>query len=597
MLLYLLFCASSCLYAQSITICFVFTEGNSDQPAQLASFALEHQATGERHVFQTKENGEVIVQDLKPGQYTIQLPVNQHFSVLNLPADGPQSYRINMPYYGVRWEAQDQRSFPVHLHLVDDKGEPLMGKERLVLRNNCGDQMHTILTNADGWTVLPLVVNCTYVLSLDGAPNYYKFQVPPQPYAYWEERIFFERHPSKPLHPSMQEALFNCVFEDLDGEKVEGERFWLENTTTHQRYQGTTNQYGMAQILVPLGGKYTISTPHNPHFATHEAVLQPDQDLLIQTIIYQDLTEAQWRARRSEQLEQAARRDSITQAEQKQALAALQKIRDAQAEKRWVQEVVRDHQPLPIKRTLRIRKAVHAKVSDYQTQVSQRPKYAEEMRHPILAVFERNKQWKGKVVVTDVTQSMEPYLDEVLMWHLLSAQRGESVRYLFFNDGDQLPEGDKRIGETKGVYTCQGTSQNLDTVLANMAMAVAAGDGGRPPENDLEALLNGSRYHAPGKELILIADSHSPIRDIELLEHLQVPVRIILCGAEARNRRYRYLKPDINEQYLDLARRTGGSIHTLSQDLLHLGQLPEGERVQVGRFWYLLRHGHFIKLR
>lgn len=597
MLLCLLFGVSLHLYAQSITICFVFTQGDSNQPAPLVSFALEHQATGERHVFQTKENGEVIVQDFKPGQYTIQLPLNQHFSALNLPADGPKRYRITMPYYGAAWEAQDQRSFPVHLHLVDDKGEPLKGKETLVLRNNCGDQTHTVSTNAEGWAVLPLVVNCTYVLSLDDAPNYYKFQVPPQPYAYWEERIFFERHPSKPLHPSMQKALFNCVFEDLDGEKVAGERFWLENTTTHQRYRGTTNQYGIAQILVPLGEKYTISTPHNPHFAVREAVLQPDQDLLIQTIVYQDLTEAQWHARKSEQAAQAARRDSITQAEQKQALAKFQKIRDAQDEKRWIQEVVRDHQPLPIKRTLRIRKAVRAKVSDYQAQVAQHPQYAEEMRHPILAVFERNNQWKGKVVVTDVTQSMEPYLDEVLMWHLLSAQQGESVQYLFFNDGDQLPEGDKMIGETKGVYTCKGTQQGLDTVLASMAAAVAAGDGGAPPENDIEALLDGVRYHAPDKELILIADSHSPIRDMELLEHLQVPIRIILCGAEARNRRYRYLKPDVNEQYLDLARRTGGSIHTLHQDLLHLGQLSEGERVQIGRFWYLLRHGHFIKLQ
>lgn len=590
-----IFLINTTLHAQSITVCFAFTKGNSKQPAASASFVLENRTTGKQLNLQTRENGELVVEDLKPGRYTIQLPINKQFSSLDLPADGPKRYRITMPYYDATWQQQAKPVFDVHLRLVDKDGAPFIGQETVVLRNNCGDQVHRATTNKEGWTVLPLVANCTYVLSFPDAPNYYKFQVPPQPYAYWEERIFLERNPAKPLQPSMQQALFNCVFEDLEGNKVGGERFWLENIKTKERYPATTNAYGIAQILVPLGESYTISTPHNPAFATREAILAPDQDLLIQTIVYQDLTEAQWRARKAEQAAAAARRDSIAQAEQQRALAQLQEIRDAKAEQRWVEDVVRDHEPLPIKRTLRIRKAVRAKVTDYQTQVTNRPKYAEEMRHPILAVFERNRHWKGKVVVTDVTQSMEPYLDEVLMWHLLNAQQGEAVQHLFFNDGDRRPEADKAIGQTKGFYTCQ--SKALDSVLACMATAVAAGDGGAPPENDLEALLYGVQYHAAGKEFILIADSHSPIRDIELLGQLNVPVRIILCGAEARNRRYRHLKPDVNEQYLDLARRTGGSIHTLHQDLLHLGQLPEGEQVQVGRFWYLLRHGHFIKLR
>lgn len=51
-------------------------------------------------------------------------------------------------------------------------------------------------------------------------------------------------------------------------------------------------------------------------------------------------------------------------------------------------------------------------------------------------------------------------------------------------------------------------------------------------ENDLEALLEAKKYMDDNWELILIADNYSPVRDIELLEKLDIPVHVILCGQD-----------------------------------------------------------------
>ncbi len=111
--------------AQSITVCFVWTKGDSDVPMPQASFVLKHIPTGKQQQLQTQENGEVVVSNLRPGSYQLQLPISENFSTLNLPADGPQSYRIVVPYYDEAWQTQAHPTFPVPLHMVDAQNQPL----------------------------------------------------------------------------------------------------------------------------------------------------------------------------------------------------------------------------------------------------------------------------------------------------------------------------------------------------------------------------------------------------------------------------------------------------------------------------------------
>jgi hypothetical protein len=201
--------------------------------------------------------------------------------------------------------------------------------------------------------------------------------------------------------------------------------------------------------------------------------------------------------------------------------------------------------------------------------------------------------------VTDVTESMNPYLEEVLIWHALNLRQGNgAAKYVFFNDGDNKTAAAKVIGQTGGLYDCQGNNEDLSEVLRTMQLAIQSGlGGGEPPENDLEAVLDGQGKKAAAEEVILIADSYSRVRDMALLSQIKVPVRIILCGADEKNAYYQSMTADINEQYLTIAHRTGGSLHTLKSDIWNLSEKKEGEEVQIGQSKYVLKNRQFIKLR
>ena len=173
----------------------------------------------------------------------------------------------------------------------------------------------------------------------------------------------------------------------------------------------------------------------------------------------------------------------------------------------------------------------------------------------VLAVLNRLKgSWQNKIVVTDITGSMSPYYQQVLIWHALNLIKGGHTKYVFFNDGDRRPDGP--IGASGGLYYCQGQIKDLKTIVASMQKGISAGGGGMAPENDIEALLGAIKQRKKGEELILIADGLCKVRDIKLLGKLKIPVRIIVCGgAYSRSKA-------INPQYLRIARKTKGSVPT-----------------------------------
>jgi len=52
----------------------------------------------------------------------------------------------------------------------------------------------------------------------------------------------------------------------------------------------------------------------------------------------------------------------------------------------------------------------------------------------------------------------------------------------------------------------------------------------------------------------------------------------------------------VNEQYLELAFHTKGSVHTLEQDLEELYKLNDGESINIGNETYRISDGRFIKI-
>ena len=48
--------------------------------------------------------------------------------------------------------------------------------------------------------------------------------------------------------------------------------------------------------------------------------------------------------------------------------------------------------------------------------------------------------------------------------------------------------------------------------------------------------------------------------------------------------------------YLEIAYSTGGSIHTLEEDIYELSHLADGEVVRIGAYRYRVNRGKFVQL-
>lgn len=200
-------------------------------------------------------------------------------------------------------------------------------------------------------------------------------------------------------------------------------------------------------------------------------------------------------------------------------------------------------------------------------------------------IFERNQDWKKMLVVTDLTGSMAPFTAQLLLWLKLNQVQRTVNYFVFFNDGDLKLEEDKIIGATGGIYG--STAETFMDVAALAQETVMNGSGGDYMENDLESVLNGIDACPDCEDVILIADNRASPRDMALLNQIQKPVRIILCGTNE----------GVNVDYLNIALRTNGSIHTIEQDLVNLVRLNEGTSINLGKEVFVIKNGKIEYLK
>lgn len=203
----------------------------------------------------------------------------------------------------------------------------------------------------------------------------------------------------------------------------------------------------------------------------------------------------------------------------------------------------------------------------------------------VFKVFKRNKNWSEMLIVSDITGSMAPYTTQLILWFKLNMDSKKVKDIVFFNDGDSKADKDKKLGVTGGIYHTR--AKTYEEVVELSEKAIKAGNGGDCPENDIEALLAGMKFSPDAKEIILIADNFAPIKDYALIEKLDKPVRVILCGATF----------SVNTQYLDLARKTGGSVHTMEEDLMDLIKLMEGSTIKFNHRTFLIEKGSFVEVK
>jgi hypothetical protein len=84
----------------------------------------------------------------------------------------------------------------------------------------------------------------------------------------------------------------------------------------------------------------------------------------------------------------------------------------------------------------------------------------------------------------------------------------------------------------------------------------------------------------------MIADNYAPVKDIELLKNFNKPVHIILCGANE----------SVLIDYLLIAWKTKGSIHTIEEDIVNIANMMEGQSIKINGITYKIMGGEFVRI-
>lgn len=193
----------------------------------------------------------------------------------------------------------------------------------------------------------------------------------------------------------------------------------------------------------------------------------------------------------------------------------------------------------------------------------------------------RNK-FKDILVIADVTTSMNQYNAQVVQWIAMQTNQKSLRALVCFNDGDAKQTEDKVIGATGGIY---GEAFSSPTQIGDlMEKAMAMGSGGDIAENNCEAIIKAINMFSNYEDIVLIADSWSPIRDIELLPQITKPIKVIVCGND--------LGP--HPDYVSLAYFTKGSLHFEDADIFDFSLLSENKVMNIKGTNYILKNDRVV---
>ncbi len=476
------------------------------------------------------------------------------------------------------------------LIIKNKEGEFLKGLKIWLVQSDI-KKTYQATTNTKGEATFLLPIGYDYTVNFEKDANYKTIIVPKMEFLSQRKGFIytsnfmqiteterndtvFQNVPFEQL-PTLNRALIEVTVLDLDGQPLSGENVYLQGI--HKVYTATTNVDGKTALMLPKNGYYAVNFDFRDslevlHF---EAGNYTRKD----NIRYKYIGSKAIKQRILERAQYEALWDSLSK---------IQAFRDSLAFSR--SPFSNFAYKLEIKEKQSTFQLIEQRAAADWKELQKNPKYFEAVGDEVAAAFYRNrKKWDDKIIVTDLTCSMYPYLDQILSWHVLEGnQRKEEAyenQYIFFNDGDGKSMAQKIIGQTGGFHYTDALT--LDALTQTMIETMSTGCSIDGPENDLEALLDAVKNRKlKGMEIILIADNNSDIRDFELLSQLNVPIRVILAGTFW----------GANEQYLELAYKTKGSVHTIEQDLERLFELNDGDYIKIGTFQYRVYKGQFLKM-
>ncbi len=345
----------------------------------------------------------------------------------------------------------------------------------------------------------------------------------------------------------------DITIEDIENKPLAAEQLSIIGEKSNKNIKGTTDKNGRLQVYLPKGDKYFINFKHHKNFISMEVAYSKGFARAELNFSYLGTKEVEKRKKAE------AERIAAEEKRLKEELLAFEK----ECKKSGI----------TVEEGRRREMAKMVTGGGYGTNDT-----------VVSVVLNRNKVWSDKLIVCDLTGSMSPYAAQLAAWYQLTCLKEKNLQFVFFNDGDRTPDEMKKIGNTGGIY--YSTAKGIDSLYKSMANVASRGSGGDCPENNMEALIKGVKIAKPYKELVMIADNNAPVKDISLLKNFHAPVHIILCGV------YDFILTD----YLAIAWKTKGSIHTMEEDITKLASMLEGQEIKIGNSIYKIMGGEFVKI-
>jgi DNA-binding protein H-NS len=337
----------------------------------------------------------------------------------------------------------------------------------------------------------------------------------------------------------------------VEGKPLVGETLWLTGNKRGKSFKGKTDNQGRIIVWLPKGDSYSLNFKYNKNYSTLETRYTKGSSSVTSSYSYLGTKEIELRKK------QEAERIAL----EEKRLKALEK------------KFAEDCKKLGIS----AEEGKKREIAKYVTEMDQ-------FSDPVILKTLNRNNWDDKLIVCDLTGSMSPYAAQLSIWYQLHYQKEKNLQFVFFNDGDAKADQDKKIGETGGIY--YSPSKGIKELSDLMNKVCSAGSGGDCPENNMEALIKGNKMAAPYKELVMIVDNKAPVKDIALLKNFNRPVHIILCGYD------QYVKED----YLLIAWKTKGTIHTIEEDITNIASMSEGQEVIVKGHTYRIMGGEFVRI-
>lgn len=194
-------------------------------------------------------------------------------------------------------------------------------------------------------------------------------------------------------------------------------------------------------------------------------------------------------------------------------------------------------------------------------------------------------KWKNIVIVCDITSTMFPYTTQVFDWMNENTDNQSIKGIVFFTDCDSL--GRQTRGRLPGkMFTVRSKDELVlwDTMFAAINNTENNKD---KPENNIEALLYAQKHFPDADEFVMIADNSTQVKDMKQLSKVKKKVHIILCG-ETYEKNVAF-----QSDYIQIAKKTKGTIHTLEDDIENISKVKEMSIVRVGNIYFRFHKGKF----